>query len=170
MFRVAVYRQSAMASFFGVEQVTSSVSAPATFSPTSVGFFYNVSGTNGSWAFIDTDQSTHAEYARVHTSVDLVAPCGCMIEGLDVFNTATPWSTEKPELQGSVGELLMPVGLGCRASNANGKLGTKIDIWYAYTNSATVPGVGDTYGSLQFVCINNGFVLPWDGASPPQIA
>ena len=169
MFRMVVYCNSVMESFFGVEQLTSLVASPATFSPSVVGFLYTVNGSSGSWPFGATDSTTHVESGYVHTSANFTVVCGTSMSGYNAFNVNNPWAVDKPELQGGNGELILPVNLATTTVGAEGFLGTKIDMWYVYTSSASVPALGDTYGTLQFVAVNGPLIMPWDGATTPQI-
>lgn len=177
MFRVIVYRSSLPQSFWGVEKMTSQVVLPATFSPPVWGFFYGNTSTN--YQFASTSNSimssgsvnTVGGVAKVHTSVDV----SCLVGGSgEAFGSiggfgGTFWTVEKPELQGSANEILLPMGCMSNTANANGKLGNRIDWWAALTNNAAVPAHGDTFGALQFLALG-ALIMPWDGVTTPVIA
>jgi hypothetical protein len=183
MFRVAVFRSSAIVSYFGIEKLTSALVSPATWTLTTgggtavvYGFFHNVAGVNtvgGPGATVSGSQGG-AGYlgavARVHTNADntITVQGGGESVGLA---TGQVFPVEKPELQGATGELMFPLQKYSLTTNASGKLGTLIDWWYVITSSlTTTPALADTYGTLQYVALGPAAIWPWDGSTTPVIA
>jgi hypothetical protein len=181
-FRIVVMRSSALVSIIAGEEFTSALVSPATLTLVTGGgtkaaikSYYNGSSSQ---AQINPAYSTSAagDLARVKAGgadINCQATIGCEMPGGGVgcqSGTGTFYNAEKPALQGGNGELLFPAQLGSKLLNADGKLGTKIDHWIAFTNSSTVPALIDTFGSLQFISFFPGFVWPWDGATTPVSA
>jgi hypothetical protein len=180
MFRVAVMRNGTLISYWGVEKITSALVAPATWSLTAGGTsamygFYHSSGSltaTGAPTSILSGTQGAASYlggsARVHTSSDLTIALDGGGESRGLSAAVSGYAVEKPELQGSSGELMYPLQKYSNTASASGKVGTCIDWWYAVTNAVTTtPALGDTFGTLQYVCLGPTTIWPWDGTTTP---
>lgn len=167
MWRLQVWRQG-VGVILGVEKLTSQAGSPATFSPATWGFFYTSANAvfgNSSGGVNNSYNVAGGGIARVHTSVDVNALMGGAVETY-LGTRDAPWGVEKPEAQGNgSGELLVPIGCASSTTNAQGKWGTRIDWYGAWTNSAGVPATGDTFGSLAWVAAGGAIIWPWDGAT-----
>jgi hypothetical protein len=183
MWRSAVMRSSALVMYQAGEKFTSALVSPATFTlgigggtVGAIKSFYN--GTTFNSNFNATyAPSTLGDLCRVHTNQDInaTASIGGEMPGGSVGSLASSavlFNAELPLLQGATGELMFPAQMGSRLANADGKLGSKIDSWYVLTNSTTVPGLVDTFGTLQFVVVQIGgaIILPGDGVTTPVAA
>lgn len=176
-FRIFTLRNSALIAIIAGEEFTSSLVSPATLTLTTGGgskaavkSFVTTTNLNTQ---VNTSYaaSSTAEVARVHAAgadVNVLATMGIECPGGGVGprgGTVALFNAEKPALQGGNGELLFPAQMGAVGLNYDGKLGTKIDWWIAMTNSASVPALGDPFGSNQFVAFGAGAIIPWDGAT-----
>ncbi len=175
MFRASLFRSSTCISFIGVEKVTSSVLAPATFSPAVWGYCWQTMQlgffTGSLMSAPGGAASGQCGVAKVHTNQDVFLQLG---GGGEMFGNVGGaagnfFNVEKPELQGSQGELLIPLTVCSNTAAGQGKLGNRIDWWAAVTNSNAVPANGDTFGTLQFMSIGQS-VLPWDGVTTPVVS
>ena len=184
MFRFATYRSSALASWIKGEKFTSALVSPATLSLAvgggtvgAVKSYYNAT-TFTTAVTVVYSATAVGDLCRVHANGadgNAQATLGGEVPGGAVGNlsgTFGGFSAEAPALQGGSGELLFQAQMGSKTAGADGKLGTVFDQWYALTNSNTVPVLGDTFGSLQFFAVSTGggIIVPWDGATSPQVA
>jgi len=181
MTRILICRQGSFVSALGVEKLTSTLVAPATFTlangngtAAAYKFFYVAAGFN--YALNNcviagyTAATVGGGVSRVHTSADFTITCGGSAEQIYTGRSdSTPTSVERPELQGMQGLLIVPIGLASITTNAQGKLGNRIDWWAAYAGSLTVPVLGDTFGNLQFVALGPLTMWPWDGITQPLL-
>ncbi len=172
MCRFALFRNGVLITFWGVEQCMSTVQPPATFSPPVWGYFWN-SLTMGvfSGSLMAGGGSPNGGVCKVHTSLDVFPVLGGGGEGFGAVggSTGSFYNVEKPELQGSNGEILVPLTITSITTNAEGKLGNRIDWWAAITGTTTTtPSNGDTFANLSMIAIGQA-VLPWDGATIPVV-
>jgi hypothetical protein len=185
MFRFAVYRSSALVSFIKGEKFTNALVSPATLSLAVGGGTVGAikSFYNGSTYITVVGESYAAassgDVCRTHSNGgdgNVQATIGGEASGGNVGQLGGgsfgSYNSETPTLQGSSGELMYPTQMGSKTSNFDGKLGTTYDQWYVITNANTTPILGDTYGSLQFLAVSTGggIIVPWDGATTPQVA
>ena len=185
MWRLVVCRNSALVSYIAGEKFTPAIISPATFTLANGGGTIGAikSFYDGGLVYVQVNTSYNSvqssDLCRVHfngADNNTKATIGGEFPGGSVGNlgssSSTNFSAEKPALQGGTGELLFPATLG----SSDGKLGSKIDYWFTFTNSSTtVPGIGDTYSAtagtlLRFVSFGAHIILPWDGVSTPLIA
>lgn len=179
MFRAAIWRNQALSSFLGVERFsTSLLLGHSTFTLANGGgtalvyrFFY----TNAAYSLSNTPLGVYSAgsggaLTRVHTSADFTLLLGSDQEW--------PWSgrpdtiafsQENPELQGSQGEYIFPVGTASQTANAQGRVATRFDWWCALGGGTTVPPGGDTLGGLAFIALGPTVLWPWDSSTVPFI-
>lgn len=180
MWRAVVSRQGALISAIGVEKITSALIAPATFS-LAVGngtaamykFYYPAAGFNytlSTGVNAGYSSSTSAPVGRVHTSVDVTVLLGGSNEipygGRSDTNS---WTTDRPELQGQSGMVIIPTALASQTTNAQGKFGTRIDWWTALGGSTSTPAFGETFGNLNLLALGPLTLWSWDGLTIPAI-
>lgn len=167
MWRCVVGRLSAFQSLFGLERLTNNVIAPAIFVGPSIANIFlnsNASGTTVGSATGSSSTSGGSRTARVHVNgADANVPCGGAGEAFLGQASSGTFGTERPELQGSAGEILVPLGCASGTTNQSGKLGNHYDWWYAYSNSLIV--FGDVFGNFQLFAAGDGIILPWDGST-----
>jgi hypothetical protein len=173
MFRAIVHRSGAGVSLWGVEKLTPSVLAPAVFSPPVWGHYFRSFVYSNGGGSVQGDYSTAGGgVARVHTNTDAIVTVGGGGECFGAVGgmTGAFWANEKPDLQGNLGEMLLPLTcVSLATSRANGELGTRIDWWGALTNASGTPAQGDTFDgtSTNFLVAIGAHVLPWDHANTP---
>ena len=187
IFRLAVYRSSVLAAYIKGEKFTSGILAPTTFSEAvgggtvaAIKSYYNgttLTGGSGS-TFVQYAVANAGDACRAHVfgiDANVLATVGGLVPGghsgpLPSGNFG-PFAVEQPALQGGTGELMFPHQIGSTTGNVDGKLGSLFDSWFAITNSSSVPALGDTFGTLQFFVVGSGgHIVPWDGATTPQVA
>lgn len=179
MWRLAVMRNGALAAFIAGEKFISSLIAPATLVLTSGGgtqpaikSYYNGANLstqlNASYSSIASSDLARCKSGGADSNVK--ASLGGEMPGGGVgaiAGTATQYNAEKPALQGGTGELLFPAQLGSITASVDGKLGSKIDHWYAITASGQIPALVDTFGTLQLIAYWPGIIIPMDGVTTP---
>ena len=174
MFRAIVNRSSAGVSFWGVERVTSSVLTPTIFSPAVWGFFYSVFTYGTATGIQSNYAATAGGVARIHSNQDVNALIGGGGENFgDVGGISNAyWGVEKPDLQGNLGEFLLPVTCTSSTSRAVGELGVRIDWWAALANAQGTPAQGDTFDTVNtnFFAAFGAHVLPWDHTNTPGVS
>lgn len=189
MFRAVVFRSNSPISFWGVELVTSAVVSPATFSPAMWGFGYMLSGGTmmrlksaagsimGAGQSPPTSEGGGSAYVFSASANRVIVVGG----GGEIFatqngNNATSWPEAFPALQGRQGYIISSLTLQSQTTNANGKLGNRIDWWVvASATVSTVPadltcfGTGGTSHHADFVSLGST-LHPWDGTTVPLTA
>jgi hypothetical protein len=173
MFRCVLYRLSLPICTIGVEQITSSVVSPSTFSPAVWGWAYmndpRFSGSVG--GLMSQGQSPPVNggggIARVTTPGGgtknaVIGGGGRHFASIGGPTTAS-FTVARPELQGGTGLVWVPLTGVSETANACGKLGTRIDCWAVYTPTPTgLPSQGEQFFDRGFISIG-GMVVPWDG-------
>lgn len=167
MCRFAIARASAWVGvLWGVEQVTSGVSAPTVFSPASWGFSFPAGTSNVVYS------GNAAGVAR--TVVSSISKQCVAKMGAEFFGSTNFCDNTKAPAQGGLGYLMQGLSIGTSTAGAEGKLGNLIDWWSM--QASTVAAQGDTLGSLDFLHMGasgNGrgiFWWPLDGVTTPIMA
>ena len=182
MWRLIVCRSNALVSFIAGEKFTPAIISPTTFALATGG------GTVGAIKSFYTGTTLATQIGAIYAAGTASDLCRLHAVGSDI-NVKATWGgeypggsvgavggasglypTEKPPLQGGTGELIFPVTLGSIQANSDGKLGNKIDHWFAVCNNNSTPGLCDVLGTLQFVTFEPGIILPWDGVTVPVAA
>ena len=161
MFRVFIYRLDVLVYSFGVEAIIPTVNSTVVFTANTVGWSTNnatMTALGAGGHVLGTSTSNNGGVARVNSVNCVLAGCGESFFG-SVLNPLT--------CDLSAGAIIVPAGYVSQTAGAAGKLGNRIDCWYAY-NTVT-PGQGDTLGDLSHVIFGTA-VWPWDGSTYPEIA
>ncbi len=185
MWRATVFRSATMASFWGVEAVSSAVVSPTTFSPAMWGFGYSgtsmrLSGSSGGLMSDgisppNTNQGGGTAYVFSASANRTIVVGG---GGEEVSNiggkSGSGFGTALTEFQGKTSYFIVPLTCVSVTTSANGKLANRIDWWAVYSGSvSTVPSdmsiLGTGGNHAKFVTLGSS-MQPWDGTSVPQIA
>lgn len=170
MWRTAIFRDGVFVSAVGAERFVSAVQAPAAMvGPPVYKFFYTIVSYGANNPTIVYNSSSGGN-ARVHaTDQDQTVNLGGGAETYLGGTTSSTFGsvTDSPPLQGGSASVMNSVCLATSTSGAEGKLGNRIDWWYVLTANLAV--VGDMLGASRFLMLGETMVLPWDGASAPQV-
>lgn len=161
--RFAIARQNAwVGRFWGIEEFTPAVVAPATL-PVAV------------WGFaltVGTSYLTGGGQVGVARAVISGTPFNCAVFLGMEFPANNPQLGiygSKAELQGGYGYIIQPMTIWSTTASARGKLGTLID---TYTGRQG-PDHGSPYGTYQYIAagqyVGGGIsgLWPWDGVTTP---
>lgn len=163
---------------WGVEKITSSVLSPSVHSPPVWGWAYMNDPRQGAntGSLLGTGQSPPVNggggIARVTVpvsgTVNAVIGGGGEHFGSVGGQTDNGFLVAKPELQGSLGRIWVPLTcVGSTTAAASGRLGIRIDWWAMYSESPlTVPIRCETFNGKRYVAIGNS-IFPWDGLTGP---
>jgi hypothetical protein len=172
-FRIAIARAGVWTGcFWGVEEFTpNTFHASVTSMSTSFAWAFQTSGAVFMSATNCTayQQNSRGGYARAVVSstirlCTLAFTTECI--GGNIVNAVSQLGQDfAPELQGGTDYQLKRVGLYSTLTSARGKVGNVLDWWIGRTLSAGAVD-GDTYGSLQFINVNET-VWVWDGTTTP---
>lgn len=159
LFRFFIYRADVMQYSGGIELIVSTCTAKTNFTPPVVGWASNNSSLTAPSAghVLHIGAAGNGGFAFVNSTNVVCGGCGESYLG----GVANPIGIE---LQ--AGAVIVSVGFATNTVGAAGKLGNRIDCWYAY-NTPT-PGQGDSLGDLTHVLFGTG-VWPWDGITFPEI-
>jgi hypothetical protein len=162
VLRAYVYRSGVLIRAFGVEAISPTIQSGMAFTPPVV--VWNDSSSNYG---VFSPQSFGAGVAGGVNGSCSARVAGATIAiggGGEAYSiagaTGNTFSVAAPELQAA--NILVPLCFSCVAAGSQGKLGNRFDCWFPWSNGISQ---GDTYGALQFVCMDV-HVIPWDGASP----
>lgn len=171
VFRCAMYRAKGLVSFWGVEQITSSVLSPATFSPSAWTFAYVDELRIGSASRLTSAPSSTGSsgggqgLARIinaaSTSINATIGGGGETIGPIGGSNSNTFGTDKPALQGTQGHLIIPLFSVSANAGAEGELGTRIDWWAVIGTTSTIPLEGEQYGGGALVAVGHS-LHPWD--------
>lgn len=155
MFRVFCYFNSTMAYSFGIDVVTSAVTA-FTWTITIVGWASNVSNPSGGAAghiLATASAAGNAGVARIGTTNLIAAGGGEMFGGIN----ANIFGENNPPLEG--GPPITSVGFYSVTTSFQGKLGDRFDVYFVWSNAIVQ---GDTFGANTWVYFGTG-LWPWNG-------
>lgn len=178
VFRCVLHRTGTIACHWGVEQLTSSVLSPATFSPAMWGFAWPAairfsSGNGGIMSGPNGSPSNGGGIARITNSVpttkNITVGGGGEQFGNIGGSSGNVYGTERPALQGTMGHLIVPITCVSATTAAEGELGARIDWWAALTNSLNTPLDGEMYGGGALVALG-ATLHPWDSKTALAIA
>jgi hypothetical protein len=169
MWRSAIFRDGSMVSAVGTERLVSTVVSPAAFvGPAMYKFFYTQGAVGDSSGALGIyNAATGGGVARVHASdQDVNISLGGGGEMYGGFPGASTFNVEKPPLQGGCCHIVNPVCLYSTTATGDGKLGMRIDWWFAFTFGVSVPS--DWYGRL--VTVVAQMIWPWDMSTIMQVS
>ena len=165
IFRVFIFRAGALLYSFGLEKVQSAVLAIPWSPPVAIWATNNIDPTTPSGNGHPLGPSVIDNGVGVRISGTNIFTPG----GGEVYNNGSAGShafssTLLPPLQGMA--YPVPVCIGSFQANLSGKVGSRYDCWYMYTNTLVQ---GDVFGDLKNISFGCA-VYPWDGVTTPVLS
>lgn len=165
MFRCFTYRQSTMIQSFGVELVTSTTvigwAPPVVGWNSANGNYANASASAGGALAAPNGAAGAAGAAIARIGATNIALGG---GGEMYLNSAAAFAATAPALNAACP--IVPICYACATASFDGKLGNRIDAWFAHGSGIAQ---GDILGTNQFYIFGTA-MYPGDGATTPQIA
>jgi hypothetical protein len=168
MMRLWIFRAGVLAKEFFLESCNSTVNASFNWTTFVVG------GQNSSNVWTQPGQAG----GSMQATTALLGAVNCQLariggtnvgvggggEGYFGVLTGAPFTPMNPALQG--GSLIIPLVFASNTADFEGKLGNRIDAWYAWANGTVQ---GDLFGNFEFAALNT-LLQPWDGSSSVVMA